>query len=32
VDITDKAMKGWRGIKVGDGREGWIETKHLEEI
>ncbi len=22
VDITDKAMKGWRGIKVGDGREG----------
>ncbi len=32
VDITDKTMKGWRGIKVGDGREGWIETKHLEEI
>ena len=32
VDITDKGMKGWRGIKVGDGREGWIETKALEEI
>lgn len=32
VDITDKAMKGWRGIKVGDGREGWIETKAIEEI
>ena len=32
VDITDKAMKGWRGIKLSDGREGWIETKHLEEI
>jgi putative batD protein len=25
-------MKGWRGIKVGDGREGWIETKAIEEI
>ena len=32
VDITDKTMKGWRGIRVGDGREGWIETKQLEEI
>ena len=32
VDITDKAMKGWREIKVGDGREGWIETKAIEEI
>ena len=32
VDITDKTMKGWRGIKVGDGREGWIETKQIEEI
>ena len=32
VDITDKAMKGWCGIKVGDGREGWIETKEIEEI
>ncbi len=32
VDITDKTIKGWRGIKVGDGREGWIETRHLEEI
>ena len=32
VDITDKGMKGWRAIKVGDGREGWIETKALEEI
>ena len=32
VDITDKTIKGWRAIRVGDGREGWIETKHIEEI
>lgn len=32
VDITDKGMVGWRGILVGDGREGWVETKDLEEI
>ena len=32
VDITDKGMKGWRAIRVGDGREGWIEAKALEEI
>ena len=32
VDITDKTMAGWRGIKLADGREGWMETKHLEEI
>jgi tetratricopeptide (TPR) repeat protein len=32
VDITDKSMKGWVGVKVADGREGWIPTKNLEEI
>ena len=32
VDITDKTMKGWRGIILSDGREGWIETKQIEEI
>ena len=32
VDIIDKGITDWRGIRVGDGREGWIETKHLEEI
>lgn len=32
VDITDKTMKGWRGVKLADGREGWIETKQIEEI
>ena len=32
VDITDKTMRNWRGIKVGDGREGWIKTSQIEEI
>lgn len=32
VDITDKSMKGWRGVKTADGREGWIETHQIEEI
>lgn len=32
VDITDRSMNGWRGIRLADGRDGWIETKQLEEI
>ena len=32
VDIIDKGMTDWRYIRVGDGREGWIETKAIEEI
>ena len=32
VDITDRSMDGWRGIHLADGRDGWIETKQLEEI
>lgn len=32
VDITDKSMKNWRGIRVADGREGWVKTTQLEEI
>ena len=32
VDIIDKGMTDWRCIRVGDGREGWIETKTIEEI
>lgn len=32
VDITDKTISGWRGIHLADGRDGWIETKQLEEI
>ena len=32
VEITDKTMTGWRGIKLADGREGWVQTSQLEEI
>ena len=32
VDIIDKGMTDWRCIRIGDGREGWIETKAIEEI
>ena len=32
VDIIDRGMTDWRCIRVGDGREGWIETKAIEEI
>lgn len=32
VDITDKGMKQWRGIKLADGREGWLKTSQIEEI
>lgn len=32
VDITDKTLSGWRGIRLEDGREGWIRTKQIEEI
>lgn len=30
--ITDKDMKGWYGIRLADGREGWIKTSEVEEI
>ena len=29
VEITDNGMKGWKGIKLGDGREGWIHSSGL---
>lgn len=32
VDITDSGIKGWSGIRLGDGREGWIKTSALEMI
>ena len=32
VDITDKSMKSWYGIQVGDGREGWIPASQVEII
>lgn len=32
VDITDRGMKQWRGVKLADGREGWLKTSQIEEI
>lgn len=32
VDVTDNTMKDWKAIRLEDGREGWIESKHLEFI
>lgn len=32
VDITDCSMKQWRGVKLADGREGWIPAGVLEQI
>ncbi len=32
VDITDRNMKGWRGIRLTDGREGWLHEDAIEEI
>lgn len=32
VDVTDRSMKDWRGIRLADGREGWIPTKQIEMI
>ena len=32
VNITDKALQGWRGIRLADGREGWLQTGQIEEI
>jgi len=32
VDIVDASMQQWREIRLSDGKEGWMETKALEEI
>jgi tetratricopeptide (TPR) repeat protein len=32
VDITDGSMKDWKEIRIADGKEGWIESKHLRVI
>ncbi len=32
VDITDCSMKQWRGVKLADGREGWLPADVLEQI
>jgi SH3-like domain-containing protein len=32
VNITDGSMRGWKKIRVADGKEGWLETKEIEII
>ncbi len=32
VNITDKTMKQWRSIQLGDGRKGWVLASQLEEL
>ena len=32
VTITDPSMKGWKEIKLDDGKTGWIPTESIEEI
>lgn len=32
VEVTDDTMKGWKYIRLADGREGWMESRHLEMI
>ena len=32
VNITDKTMQGWYGIRLADGREGWMQRAQAEEI
>ncbi|MBM6993310.1 MAG: tetratricopeptide repeat protein [Prevotella sp.] len=32
VDVTDNSMKQWKGVRLSDGREGWIPADQLEMI
>lgn len=32
VDVTDTNMRSWRGIRLPDGREGWVPPEQLEMI
>ena len=32
VTVTDSTMKGWKEIRVADGKEGWVETSDIEVI
>lgn len=32
VEITDRSIKGWVGIHLADGRDGWMSPRALEEI
>ena len=32
VDVIDDTMRGWREIRVADGKSGWLELKDIEII
>lgn len=32
VNIIDDTMRGWREIRVADGKSGWVELKEIEVI
>ena len=32
VNITDQTIKGWLGITLADGREGWVQISNVEKI
>ena len=32
VVITDGSMKEWKEIRLADGKEGWIESRHIRVI
>ena len=32
VEITDRSLNQWRGIRLADGREGWLATNQIEQI
>ena len=32
VEITDGSMKGWKKIRLADGRDGWLEVSSMEMI
>ena len=32
VDIMDDTMREWKGVRLADGREGWVQTSAIEKI
>jgi len=32
VTITDDSMRDWKEVRVADGKQGWIATRHIELI
>ena len=32
VTITDDTMRGWKEIRVADGKQGWLQTDEIEVI